>query len=74
MNTMAEYQNIIVIVIIAVALIVAGLKIYRSFTHPLDGCSGCESDCSGCDLQDLKKEIEDNKRKKEATASMQTDK
>lgn len=71
---MAEYQNIIVIAIIAVAFIYAGIKIYRTFTHPLQGCSGCESDCSGCDLQDLKKEIEENKRKKEASASMQSDK
>lgn len=71
---MAEYQNIIVIAIIAVAFIYAGIKIYRTFTNPLRGCSGCESECSGCQLQDLKKEFEENKRKKEATASMQSDK
>lgn len=73
MNSMAEYQNIIVIAIIAVALIYAGFKIYRAFTNPLKGCSGCESDCSGCELVDLKKEIEENKRKKESAAFMQTD-
>ena len=73
MKTMAEYQNIIVIAIIAVALIYAGFKIYRAFTDPLKGCSGCESDCSGCELVDLKKEIEENKRKKDAAASVQTD-
>ena len=71
---MAEYQNIIVIVIIAVAVLFAGFKIYRAFTNPLKGCSGCESDCSGCELVDLKKEIEENKRKKEEAASMQMDK
>lgn len=70
---MAEYQNIIVIVIIALALIYAGFKIYRAFTDPLKGCSGCESECLGCELMDLKKEIEENKRKKDAAASLQTD-
>ena len=73
MNSMAEYQNIIVIIIIAGAFIYAGIRIYRTFTNPLKGCSGCESDCSVCELVDLKKEIEDNKRKKEAAASFQTD-
>lgn len=71
---MAEYQNIIVIAIIALAFIYAGIKIYRAFANPLQGCSGCESDCSGCELVDLKNEIEENKRKKEADASLQTDK
>ena len=70
---MAEYQNIIVIVIIAAAFLYAGIMIYRALTNPLRGCSGCESDCSGCQLQDLKKEIEENKRKKEADASLQND-
>ena len=70
---MAGFQEIIVIVIIAVAFIYAGIKIYRTFTNPLQGCSGCESDCSGCQLLDLKKEIEENKRKKEADATIQAD-
>ncbi|MDY0103971.1 MAG: FeoB-associated Cys-rich membrane protein [Lentimicrobium sp.] len=59
---MAEYQEIIVIVIIALAIAFAGFKIYRSLTDPLKGCTGCESDCSGCQLQDLKKQIEENKK------------
>lgn len=70
---MVGYQEIIVIVIIAAAFIYAGIKIYRSFTNPLKGCTGCESDCSGCELVDLKKEIEENKRKKEKTAYLPTD-
>ncbi len=61
---MAEYQEIIVLVIIVLAFAFAGFKIYRSLTNPLKGCSGCESDCSGCQLQDLKKQIEENKKNK----------
>jgi hypothetical protein len=70
---MAEYQEIIVLVIIVLAFAYAGFKIYRSFTNPLKGCSGCESDCSGCQLQDLKKQIEENKKQKEHATSAQVD-
>ncbi|PKP00630.1 MAG: FeoB-associated Cys-rich membrane protein [Bacteroidetes bacterium HGW-Bacteroidetes-9] len=63
---MNNFQEIIVLIIVAVAFSVAGYKLYKHFTNPLGGCSGCESDCSGCELQDLKKEIEENKRRKNA--------
>lgn len=65
---MEAYQEIIVLIIIGIAFAVAGYRIYRKFTAPLSGCEGCASDCSGCQLQDLKKEIEENKKKKEASA------
>jgi hypothetical protein len=67
---MAEYQELVVLAITGIAFAVAGVKIYRKFTDPLKGCSGCASDCSGCQLQDLKKEIEDNKKKKESAETI----
>lgn len=63
---MENYQEIIVLLITGAAFALAGYKLYRKFTDPLKGCNGCASDCSGCQLQDLKKEIEENRRKKEA--------
>lgn len=63
---MEQYQEIIVLIIVGIAASIAGYKLYRKFTNPLGGCSGCASDCSGCQLQDLKKEIEEKKRLKEA--------
>lgn len=63
---MVNYQELIVLLITGIAFAVAGIKIYRKFTDPLKGCSGCASDCAGCQLQDLKKEIEENKKKKES--------
>ncbi|PKP45844.1 MAG: hypothetical protein CVT94_16640 [Bacteroidetes bacterium HGW-Bacteroidetes-11] len=67
---MAEYQELVVLVITGIAFAVAGVKIYRKFTDPLKGCSGCASDCSGCQLQDLKKEIEENKKKKDSAETI----
>jgi len=61
---MNDYQEIVVLVIVGVAVAIAAYKLYKQFTNPLKGCSGCDSDCSGCQLQDLKKEIELNKKKK----------
>lgn len=61
---MENYQEILVLIIVGVAFSIAGVKIYRHLTNPLKGCDGCDSDCSGCRLQDLKKEIEANKKKK----------
>lgn len=63
---MEQYQEIFVLIIVGIAASIAGYKLYRKFTNPLSGCSGCASDCSGCQLQDLKKEIEEKKRLKEA--------
>jgi len=62
---MVNYQELIVLLITGIAFAVAGFKIYRKYTDPLKGCSGCASDCSGCQLQDLKKEIEEKKKEKE---------
>lgn len=61
---MPNFQELLVLAIVLVALGVAGYKIYRQLSNPLKGCSGCASDCSGCQLQDLKKEIEENKNRK----------
>ncbi len=61
---MNNLQEIIVLAIVLVAFGIAGYKIYRHLVNPLKGCSGCASDCSGCQLQDLKKEIQENKNRK----------
>lgn len=61
---MGNYQEIIVLVIVGVAVSIAGYKIFRNLAKPLNGCDGCASECSGCQLQDLKKEIEKNRAKK----------
>jgi hypothetical protein len=61
---MENYQEIIVYFILTCAFLIAGYKLYKKLFNPLKGCSGCESDCAGCQLQDLKKEIEENKRKR----------
>jgi hypothetical protein len=57
-------QELLVLAIVLAALCVAGYKIYRQLVNPLKGCSGCASDCSGCQLQDLKKQIDENKNRK----------
>ncbi|MBK6345336.1 MAG: hypothetical protein IPN08_16235 [Bacteroidales bacterium] len=61
---MENYQEISVYIILAGTFLIAGYKLYKKLTSPVKGCNGCESDCSGCKLQDLKKEIEENKGKK----------
>ncbi|MFH1121034.1 MAG: FeoB-associated Cys-rich membrane protein [Bacteroidota bacterium] len=61
---MNNFQEIIVLIIVTAAFSIAGYKLYRHFTNPLKGCSGCTSDCSGCQLLDLKKEIEEMHKKK----------
>jgi len=61
---MGNYQEILVLIIVGLAISVAGYKIFRHLTNPLKGCDGCGSECSGCQLQDLKKEIEENKNRK----------
>lgn len=61
---MPDYQEIIAFAILGAACFYAGYKLYGKFFNPLKGCSGCESDCSGCQLQDLKKEIEENRKRK----------
>lgn len=61
---MKNLQEILVLIIVAAASGIAAYWLYRHFTNPLKGCDGCSSDCSGCQLHDLKKEIEENKRKK----------
>ncbi len=65
---MAEYQEIITLIIVGIAASIAGYKLYVKFTNPTKSCDSCasSSNCGGCQLQDLKKEIEENKRKKEA--------
>lgn len=60
---MENFQEIIVLIIVGVAFSIAGYKIYSHLANPLKGCDNCSSDCSGCQLQDLKKEIEENKKK-----------
>lgn len=62
---MENYQELIVLLITGSAFALAGYKLYRKFTNPFKGCDSCASDCSGCQLQELKKEIEENRRKKE---------
>lgn len=62
---MENHQELIVLLITGAAFALTGYKLYRKFTYPLKGCNSCASDCSGCQLQDLKKEIEENRRKKE---------
>jgi hypothetical protein len=61
---MGNYLDIIALIIITVAFSVAGYKLFRQFRKPVQGCNGCASDCSGCQLQDLKTEIEENKKRK----------
>jgi hypothetical protein len=61
---MLNYQEISTYIILAATAIIAGYKLYKKIFNPLKGCSGCASDCSGCQLHDLKKEMEENKKKK----------
>lgn len=55
-------QEILTYVIVFVTLLIVCYKIYQTFTKPKSGCDGCSSNCSGCALDDLKKEIEKNKK------------
>ncbi|MFW6020122.1 MAG: FeoB-associated Cys-rich membrane protein [Bacteroidales bacterium] len=51
-------QSIITSLVVAAAVIIASIKIYRNLMKKKDGCSGCESDnCTGCPLDDLKQDI-----------------
>jgi hypothetical protein len=61
---MYNYQDIIALIIITAAFIVAGYKLFRQFRKPVGDCTGCASECSGCQLQDLKSKIEENKKRK----------
>jgi hypothetical protein len=57
------FQIILTVIIVTTAL---GFAIYltvRSLRNPLRSCEGCEKNCAGCSLEDLKKEIEEEKAK-----------
>lgn len=59
---MENIQEIIVFVVIAVAAIIAGSKIFKSLVGKKSGCDGCASDCSGCSIAELKDNIEAAKK------------
>ena len=61
---MKSYQEIFVLIIIGIAAAIAVYKVIKHLTAPLQGCNSCASDCSGCQIQDLKKEMEENKKRK----------
>lgn len=53
-------QNVIVFIIIATALAFAGYKIYNTFKHPDNCCTGCK-DCPVCNEMVKKHGIERRK-------------
>ena len=63
---MENLQEIVALLIVAIAFSVGAFKLYKKYREPLKGCNGCASDCSGCQLQDLKKDIEKNLKQKNA--------
>lgn len=61
---MVNIQEILVLIIVAAAALIAGYRMYNSIKGKKSGCSGCASDCSGCAVMDLKKKIEEAKQTK----------
>jgi len=57
-------QNLLTYLIVAIAVAIALYKMGSGLKSSNQGCNGCASDCGGCDLVDLKKQIEENKKKK----------
>jgi hypothetical protein len=55
-------QNIIVLVIIYLAAVIATYRLIRFFFFPFSKCDECAMNCSGCSLDDLKKEIGQKKK------------
>lgn len=55
---MESIQDLIVYAIIAIAVIIAGVRVYQSLAGKKSGCDGCASDCSGCSIADLKDKVE----------------
>lgn len=61
---MDSIQDLIVYVIIAIAVIVAGVRMYQGIAGKKSGCDGCASDCSGCSIADLKDKVESRNNNK----------
>lgn len=55
--------DLIAFIIIGIAVCLAAYKLYKTFFLQKSGCDGCVSDCSGCSIIELKKQIEENKKK-----------
>lgn len=58
-------QEIITYLILGLAVILSIRWIWKSIFPTKKGCSGCASaqDCGGCPLDDLKREIEEVKKR-----------
>ena len=57
-------QNIITLIIVAVVVIAAIIRIVNYFRNPLKGCEGCDQHCNVCSLEELKREIEEKNKGK----------
>ncbi|MCF8302159.1 MAG: FeoB-associated Cys-rich membrane protein [Bacteroidales bacterium] len=63
-------QEIVAIIIIVSAFIYAGIKIVKKVKDPLGKCKDCSSSsCESCELQSLKHQIDENKRKNKSVES-----
>jgi|GEM_PF-2965360 len=60
-----QIQNIAVFFILTIVVIIIIYKIYKSFKTPTKSCDSCHSGevCNDCQLFDLKKKMEENKRR-----------
>ena len=54
-------QLVLTVLIVLTALGFAIVKVVRYFKNPLRECDDCDLGCNGCSLEELKKEIEQNK-------------
>lgn len=61
-------QLFLVYIVIAMAVLYSGYRIWQSLANPKNGdgglCSGCTS-CNGCELAKLKKNMQEMQRKKD---------
>jgi hypothetical protein len=58
-----DWQIIIVEIIVAGASAYTLYKLFRFVKNPFNKCDGCSSNCGGCSLDELKKQIEQRKRR-----------
>jgi len=52
-----DWQLIIVYIIIAYAVVITFVRMFRFFEKPAQHCSGCTQAAKGCSLEQLKQEI-----------------
>jgi hypothetical protein len=65
-------QLIIALTIVSAATGIAVYRVIRYFRDPLRGCDGCDKGCGGCSLEELKNQIEKQKKTKPGSSGQKS--